>query len=132
MLKGFFNVPIPVNEPILGYAPGSKERELLKAALADARSKQIDMPMFIGGREVHTDSKGVTTPPHDHQHILGKYSIGNKTHVLQAIDAALAAKTNWENLSWEHRAAIFLKAADLIAGPYRYKLNAEIGRASCR
>jgi len=125
MLKGFFNVPTPVNEPILAYAPGSKERELLKAALADARSKQIDMPMFIGGKEVHTDKKGVSVPPHDHQHVLGKYSIGDRTHVQQAIDAALAAKTDWENLAWEHRAAIFLKAADLIAGTYRYRLHAE-------
>lgn len=124
MLKGFFNVPAPVNEPILGYAPGSKERELLQAALADARSKQIEIPMYIGVEEVHTEVKGKLTPPHDHQHILGKYSIGNKHHVKQAIDAALAAKADWENLAWEHRAAIFLKAADLIAGPYRYKLNA--------
>ncbi|ETZ19985.1 L-glutamate gamma-semialdehyde dehydrogenase [Pedobacter sp. V48] len=124
MLKGFFNVPAPINEPILGYAPGSKERELLKAALADARSKQIEIPMYIGVEEVHTEVKGKVTPPHDHQHVLGKYSIGNKNHVKQAIDAALAAKADWENLAWEHRAAIFLKAADLIAGPYRYKLNA--------
>lgn len=124
MLKGFFNVPAPVNEPILAYAPESKERELLKAALADARSKQIDIPMYIGTEEVHTEVKGKLTPPHDHQHVLGKYSIGNKNHVKQAIDAALAAKSDWENLAWEHRAAIFLKAADLIAGPYRYKLNA--------
>jgi len=124
MLKGFFNVPIPTNEPIFGYAPGSKERELLKAALADARSKQIDIPMYIGGAEVHTENKANTTPPHDHQHILGQYSKGEKSHVTQAIDAALAAKADWENLAWEQRAAIFLKAADLIAGPYRYKLNA--------
>ena len=124
MLKGFFNVPVPVNEPILGYAPGSKERELLKAAIADARSKQIDIPMYIGGKEVHTADKGKVTPPHDHQHVLGQYSKGDKSHVQAAIDAALAAKADWENLAWEHRAAIFLKAADLIAGPYRYKLNA--------
>ncbi|MBB2149539.1 L-glutamate gamma-semialdehyde dehydrogenase [Pedobacter gandavensis] len=124
MLKGFFNVPTPVNEPILGYAPGSKERELLKAAIAEARSKKIDIPMYINGKEVHTENKGTTTPPHDHQHILAEYSKGTKEHVSQAIDAALAAKSKWENLAWEHRAAIFLKAADLIAGPYRYKLNA--------
>ncbi len=124
MLKGFFNVPTPVNEPIQDYAPGSKERELLKAALADARSKQIDIPMHIGGKEIHTDQKGKLTPPHDHQHILGQYSKGDKTHIQQAIDAALAAKAKWENLAWEHRASIFLKAADLIAGPFRYKLNA--------
>ncbi len=124
MLKGFFNVPEPVNEPILAYAPGSKERELLKAALADARSREIEMPMYIGGKEVHTDKKGISTPPHDHQHVLGRYSIGDKGHVKQAIEAALAAKAQWENLAWEQRAAIFLKAAELVAGPYRYKLNA--------
>ncbi len=124
MLKGFFNVPTPTNEPILGYAPGSRERKLLKAALEDARAKQINIPMYIGGAEVHTENKGTITPPHDHQHILGHYSKGEKTHVTQAIDAALAAKSAWENLAWEQRAAIFLKAADLIAGPYRYKLNA--------
>ena len=124
MLKGFFNVPTPINEPILGYAPESKERELLKAALADARANVIDIPMYIGADEVRTDQKGKVTPPHDHQHLLANFSKGNKSHVTQAIDAALAAKADWENLAWEHRAAIFLKAADLIAGPYRYKLNA--------
>ena len=124
MLKGFFNVPVPVNEPILGYAPGSKERELLKAALAEGRSKVTDIPMYIGDKEVFTDEKINITPPHDHQHVLATFSRGSKTHVQQAIDAALAAKANWENLAWEQRAAIFLKAADLIAGPYRYKLNA--------
>jgi len=124
MLKGFFNVPTPVNEPIFGYAPGSKERELLEAALAEARAKVGDIPMYIGGKPVHTDKKGKVTPPHDHQHILAQYSIGNKTHVQQAIDAALAAKSKWENLAWEQRASIFLKIADLISGPYRYKLNA--------
>jgi 1-pyrroline-5-carboxylate dehydrogenase len=124
MLKGFFNVPTPVNEPILGYAPGSKERELLKAAIAEGRSKTIDIPMYIGGKEVFTDEKGQVSPPHDHQHLLATYSKGTKKHVEQAIDAALAAKADWENLAWEQRAAIFLKAADLLAGPYRYKINA--------
>jgi 1-pyrroline-5-carboxylate dehydrogenase len=124
MLKGFFNVPAPVNEPILGYAPGSKERELLKAALEDARAQQTEIPMYIGAEKVHTEDKGKITPPHDHQHVLGYFSKGNKGHITQAIDAALAAKSDWENLAWEHRASIFLKAADLIAGPYRYKLNA--------
>lgn len=124
MLKGFFNVPVPVNEPILGYAPGSKERELLEAALKEARSKQIDIPMYINGKQVFTDKKGKVSPPHDHQHILATYSIGDKSHVQLAIDTALAAKAKWENLPWEQRASIFLKAADLIAGPYRYKLNA--------
>jgi len=124
MLKGFFNVPGPVNEPILSYAPGSNERRLLKAALADARATTIDIPMYIGPELVYTEDKGKVSPPHDHQHVLATYSKGNKNHVKQAIDAALAAKADWENLAWEQRAAIFLKAADLIAGPYRYTLNA--------
>ena len=112
MLKGFFNVPEPINEPILNYAPGSKERELLKNAIAKARAEEQDIPMYIAGKKVYTDKKGTLAPPHDHKHILGKFSIGNKTHINQAIDAALAAKIDWENLAWEHRAAIFLKAAD--------------------
>ena len=124
MLKGFFNVPTPVNEAILPYAPGSTERAQLKKALADARATTVDVPMFIGGKEVHTDKKVTMRPPHDHQHILGHFSQGDKSHVEAAIKAALAAKANWERLAWEQRAAIFLKAADLIAGPYRAKLNA--------
>lgn len=124
MLKGFFNVPHPVNEPVLSYAPGSKERKLLKEALAEARSKVIDIPMYIGGQEIRTGRLTDVFPPHDHQHLLGKYHSGTKQEVSMAIDAALKAKAAWENLAWEHRAAIFLKAADLIAGPYRYKLNA--------
>jgi len=124
MLKGFFNVPQPVNETILNYAPGSKERALLKEALAESRSKTIDIPMYIDGKEVRTNKKVNIFPPHDHQHLLGSYSQGTKEHVSDAISAALKAKNAWENLPWEQRAAIFLKAADLIAGPYRYKLNA--------
>lgn len=124
MSKGFYNVPVPVNEPINSYAPGTAERRSLQAALKDARSKEIDVPMYIGGKEIRTDQKVAMRPPHDHQHVLGYYHRGSAKHVEQAIDAALAAKTDWENLSWEHRASIFLKAADLIAGPYRYKLNA--------
>ena len=123
-MNGFFKVPVPVNEPILNYAPGSKERAELKAALIDARSKQIDVPMYIGSDEVRTGKTSRMAPPHDHQHTLGQFHEGDASHVKAAIDAALAAKTNWENLPWEQRAAIFLKAADLIAGPYRAKLNA--------
>ncbi len=124
MPKGFFNVPTPVNEPVLNYAPGSQERTLLKAAIKEARSQEKDIPMYIGGEEVRTGNRAALRPPHDHQHILGYYHQGDKSHVEAAINAALAAKAGWENLGWEHRAAIFLKAADLIAGKYRYKLNA--------
>lgn len=124
MATGFFNVPKATNEPILGYAPGSKERKELQAAIKEARSKEIDVPMYIGGKEVRTEKKKPLTPPHDHQHILGYFSEGDSSHVQQAIDAAMAAKEDWANMSWEHRASIFLKAAELLAGPYRAKLNA--------
>ncbi len=124
MLKGFFNVPDPVNEPILSYAVGSSERKLLQQAIQAALAQEVDIPMYIGGKEVRTDQKISIHPPHQHKHTLGYYSEGDQTHVRAAIDAALAAKEDWENLPWEQRAAIFLKAADLIAGPYRYKLNA--------
>ncbi|MFN4971568.1 MAG: L-glutamate gamma-semialdehyde dehydrogenase [Bacteroidota bacterium] len=123
-MNGFFNVPVPVNEPVLNYAPGSAERTALKAALAEGRSKQLDIPMYIGNQEVRSGKTMDLRCPHDHQHKLGHFHISDKTHIRMAIDAALSAKENWENLSWEQRAAIFLKAADLIAGPYRAKLNA--------
>jgi 1-pyrroline-5-carboxylate dehydrogenase len=124
MVKGFFNVPVPKNEPVLNYAPGSKERNLLTKALQEARAQQQDIPMYIGGDEVRTDNKKPLNPPHDHQHVLGHFHAGDKGHIEQAINAALGAKELWANLSWEHRASIFLKAADLLAGPYRYKINA--------
>ncbi|OAQ38258.1 1-pyrroline-5-carboxylate dehydrogenase [Pedobacter psychrophilus] len=124
MLKGFFKVPTPTNEPIYSYAPNTKERALLKDALVEARNKEIDIPMYIGSEEITTKNKVALRPPHDHKHVLGCFNYGDKSHVKQAIDAALAAKANWENLGWEHRAAIFLKAADLVATKYRYELNA--------
>ena len=124
MSTGFFKVPVPTNEPILSYAPGTKERELLQAALKEARSKVLDIPMYIGSEEVRSGKTAKLTPPHDHQHILGHYHQGDKSHVEAAIKAALEARTAWANMPWEHRASIFLKAAELIAGPYRYKLNA--------
>lgn len=124
MSTGFFKVPVPTNEPILSYAPGTKERELLQAAIKEARSKVLDIPMYIGAEEVRSGKTVKLTPPHDHQHLLGHYHQGDKSHVEAAIKAALAARTAWANMPWEHRASIFLKAAELIAGPYRYKLNA--------
>jgi 1-pyrroline-5-carboxylate dehydrogenase len=124
MLKGFFNVPASQNEPVLNYGPRSVERAALKAALDEARSKQIDIPMYIGGKEVRTGKKLEIRPPHDHKHLLATFSEGDATHVNKAIDASLSAKAAWEDLPWEQRAAIFLKAADLIAGPYRAEINA--------
>jgi 1-pyrroline-5-carboxylate dehydrogenase len=124
MSTGFFNLPIPKNEPVLSYAPGTKERAALKKALADARAQVLDIPMYIGASEVRNGNKKPLTPPHNHQHVLGYYYEGDKQHVAQAIEAAMAAKELWANLSWENRASIFLKAADLLAGPYRYIMNA--------
>jgi 1-pyrroline-5-carboxylate dehydrogenase len=124
MANGFFNVPFPKNEPVLNYAPGSKERTALKQALQDARANTLDIPMYIGSEEVRTNSKHRLAPPHDHKHTLGYFHEGDRGHVEQAINAALAAKPLWSNLGWEYRASIFLKAADLLAGPYRYKINA--------
>lgn len=124
MSTGFFKIPSPVNEPILSYALGSKERAAIKKALAEARATVLDIPMYIGAEEVRTENKKTLSPPHDHKHILAHYHMGDKSHVEQAINAALAAKELWANLSWENRASIFLKAADLLAGPYRSKINA--------
>ncbi len=124
MPKGFYTIPTPGNEPVLSYAPGSAERQKLKEALAKARSEQLDIPMYIGNECVKTGNTVNLTPPHDHAHILGHYHEGNSTHVEQAIQAALAAKSDWVNMGWEHRASIFLKAAELIAGPYRAAINA--------
>lgn len=124
MPKGIYKVPTAVNEPIKSYAAGSAERKELQAMLKELRSKELDIPMYIGGKEVRSENKSRLAPPHDHKHTLGHFHKSDKNHVTQAIDAALAAKEKWANLSWEHRASIFLKAAELIAGPYRAKLNA--------
>ncbi len=124
MPKGIYTVPWPVNEPVLDYAPGSPERADLQEALAQAREHQIEIPMFIGGDRIKTDDKVSIAPPHDHQHLLGHFHQGDASHVELAIKAALGAKPAWEAMSWEHRASIFLKAAELISGPFRARLNA--------
>ena len=124
MPKGFFKVPVAKNEPVKSYLPGSPERKELQAALAEAKSKQLDIPMFIGGEEVRTEKQVAIHPPHELSHTLGHFHAGDSTHVEQAIQAALNAREAWAAMSWEHRASIFLRAAELIAGPYRAKLNA--------
>jgi 1-pyrroline-5-carboxylate dehydrogenase len=124
MLKGFFNVPVPVNEPVKNYAAGSPERAELQKAIREFRGQVKDIPMYIGSEEVRTGITKKISPPHDHQHLLGHFHEGDAAHVEQAINAALGAKSAWENMQWEQRAAIFLKAAELIAGPYRAKINA--------
>jgi len=124
MSQGIFNVPALRNEPVKSYAPGSPERSELKKALEGARSKQVDIPQYIGGKEIFSQNKQRISPPHDHQHTLGYFHEGNAEDVKTAIDSALEARKTWSVMHWEQRAAIFLKAADLIAGPYRAQINA--------
>ncbi len=124
MSNGIFNVPVAANEPIYDYAPGTPEREALLASYQAQFNAQVDVPMYIGGEEVRTGNTGNLTPPHDHQHVIGTFHKGDASHVEAAIEAALAAKDRWSNMPWEHRASIFLKAAELISGKYRYKINA--------
>lgn len=124
MQTGTFSYPLPQNEPILSYAPGSAERKALLAAIQQLKQKVIDVPMYIGNQKITTQHKVAIRPPHEIKHTLGYYSMGDASHVQMAIDSALKAKKEWENMSWENRAHIFLKAADLIATKYRYVLNA--------
>ncbi|HET8574435.1 MAG TPA: L-glutamate gamma-semialdehyde dehydrogenase [Edaphocola sp.] len=124
MNNGYFYFKEPLNEPVRSYAPGSEDAKKLKAALEELRAQDLDIPMYIGGKEVRTDNTKDIYPPHDLQHRLGHFHAGDKIHVEQAIDAALSAKEAWAATSWEHRAAVFLKAAELLAGKYRYKMNA--------
>ncbi|MCL7764994.1 L-glutamate gamma-semialdehyde dehydrogenase [Polaribacter sp. Z014] len=124
MARGFFNVPKAVNEPVKGYAPGSPERAELLATYKTMFNSNIDVPMHINGEEVRTGNTKNITPPHDHKHVVGQYHTADKTHVDAAISTALAAREAWSNVSWMERAAIFLKAAELLAGPYRARMNA--------
>jgi 1-pyrroline-5-carboxylate dehydrogenase len=124
MSLGFFQVPVAKNEPIYSYAPGSAEKAGLEVALKELKSKETEVPMYIGSELVFSGDRKRMSPPHDHTFTLGYFHAGNEMHVKQAIDAALDAKSKWEQMPWEERAAIFLKAADLMAGPYRYKMNA--------
>ncbi len=124
MSNAIYHVPVAINEPVLNYAPGSPERAKIKEALQKMRNEMVDIPMHIGGKEVRTDKKMKINPPHDHQHTVGHFHMGDKSHVESAIKAALAAREQWASLDWEHRASIFLKAADLLAGPYRPLINA--------
>jgi len=124
MANAFFEVPIAKNEPLMSYAPGSPERAALQAKIKELKSQEITVPMYINGEEVMTDDKVVIRPPHELKHTLGHFCKGDASHVNAAITAALDAKQAWENMPWQERAAIFLKAADLLSGPYRDKINA--------
>ena len=123
MHQGTFSYPLPVNEPVLNYAPGSPEREQLRTTIAALKQQVIDIPMYIGSQEVFTKKKASIHPPHERKHLLGRFSIGDKSHITAAIDAALSARQKWSSMNWESRAAIFLKAADLIATKYRFHMN---------
>ncbi|CAM3670767.1 L-glutamate gamma-semialdehyde dehydrogenase [Flavobacterium gelidilacus] len=124
MPKGFFHVPKAVNEPVKSYAPNSPEKAAVLAAYKKMWNETIDVPMYIGSEEVRTNNTKTMSAPHDHQHIVGKYHLAEKSHVDKAIASALEARKKWSQMPWEHRAAIFLKAAELIAGPYRARINA--------
>jgi 1-pyrroline-5-carboxylate dehydrogenase len=121
---GNFSYPLPANEPVLSYAPGSREKELLKKSLKDLKSKKMDVPMYIGSEEIFTEKKVEIRPPHERNFVLGTYNEGDASHVKKAINAALKAKEKWASLSWENRANIFLKAADLISTKYRAEICA--------
>ena len=123
MNLGYFSYTLPANEPVLSYAPGSKEKEILKKTLRELKSIELDIPMYIGSKEVRTNKKVAIHPPHESKHTLGYFHAGDEKHVQQAIEAALAAKESWSNMNWENRAAIFLKAADLISTKYRSYMN---------
>jgi 1-pyrroline-5-carboxylate dehydrogenase len=123
MSLGSSSYPLPPNEAVLNYAPGSPERATLKKTLQELKAQTVDVPMFIGGREVRTERQGDIRPPHEHGHLLGRYHAGEARHVQDAVEAAMKAHRDWSRMSWESRAGIFLKAADLIATKYRPYMN---------
>ena len=124
MSTGFFKVPTAINEPVKSYSPGSSERKEVLDTYKKMIKENIEIPMYINGKDVKSDKTTAISPPHDHKNIVANYHLANESHVSQAISTALDAKESWENMSWENRAAIFLRAAELIAGPYRSKINA--------
>jgi len=124
MGKGFFKVPVAVNEPVKSCAPGSPERESVLKTYRQMYTSTVDVPLYINGEEIFTGDTGTISPPHDHKHTLGTYHKAKKKHVQQAIDTALEARKSWSKMPWQQRAGIFLRAAELIAGPYRDRINA--------
>ncbi|MDG2152520.1 MAG: aldehyde dehydrogenase family protein, partial [Crocinitomicaceae bacterium] len=125
MSNAFYKVPVAVNEPVKSYAPNSPEKSSLIHKYKEMYNQtEIDVPMYIGGEEIRTTDKRPMSPPHDHKKVLGHFNYGDASHVELAIEKALEAKSAWANLPWEQRAAIFLKAADLLAGPFRDRMNA--------
>ncbi len=124
MGKGFFNVPVAVNEPVMSYAPGSPERKAVQEAYKTMFNSKVEVPLYINGEDIKTGNTRTMSPPHDHQHSVGEYHVAEQKHIDAAIATALEARKSWSQMPWEERAGIFLKAAELIAGPYRAKINA--------
>src|SRR5699024_852653 len=124
MGKGFFKVPVAVNEPVKSYAPNSPEREEVLAKYKEMYNSKVEVPLYINGKEIKTGDTATMSPPHDHQHILGTYHKATKEHIQEAIAGSLEARKKWAKMPWQQRAGIFLRAAELIAGPYRAKMNA--------
>ncbi|MFM7730662.1 MAG: aldehyde dehydrogenase family protein, partial [Flavobacteriales bacterium] len=125
MSNGFYQIPQPTNEPVKSYAVGSPERDALAQTYrAMYEQAPIDVPMYIGSELIRTSDKRAMTPPHEHQKVLGHFNYGDAKHVKRAIEEALKARAPWASMPWEHRAAIFLRAADLLAGPWRMRMNA--------
>ena len=119
-----FNLPLPPNDPIRSYAPGSPERKAIKAKLAEMKSKQIEIPLIIGGKEVKTGNMGKCVLPHDHRTVIGTYHKAGEKEVRMAVEAALEARKTWAAMNWYDRVSIFLRVAELLAGPWRYTMNA--------
>ena len=124
MPNAYFTIEKPVNDPFRSYLHGSAERASLKQELRRQEEQVVDIPLIIGGKEVWTDTKIEVTMPHNHQHVIARCCMAGEQELKAAVDAALAAKQDWEEMPWEHRSAIFLKAADCITGSYRDVLNA--------
>ncbi|HLT33696.1 MAG TPA: L-glutamate gamma-semialdehyde dehydrogenase [Aquaticitalea sp.] len=124
MGKGFFNVPLAVNEPVKSYAPGSPEREAVQAEYTKMYKSKVEVPLYINGKDIKTKKTKTMSPPHDHKHVVGTYHLAEEKHIEDAIATALEARKSWSQMPWEQRAGIFLKAAELLAGPYRAKINA--------
>jgi len=124
MGKGFFEVPIALNEPIKGYIPGSPERAEVLDVYSKMYNSTVEVPLYINGKEIKTGDTVSMSPPHDHQHIIGHYHKAEKKHIELAIETAMEARKKWSAMPWEQRAGIFLRAAELIAGPYRARINA--------
>ena len=124
MPYGFFKIKTPENEPTLSYLKGSTEREEVISTYRNMYESQVNVPLYLGNEEVFTQKRKSITPPHDHQHVVGSYSLAEKSHVSQAINSSLEARNKWADMDWEHRISVFLKAAELISGPYRAKINA--------